>query len=107
MKDEMILSFFLLGLCLGSLFCAYERLRPVYQKCLGIVRSGSYSIFVIPLCLFFNLARVLPIDHLIFVTVGMIWAGYTGHLMIENNYLKIDATSYKRRIKKLEKDSQK
>ena len=48
----------------------------------------------------------MPIDDLIFVTVGMIWAGYTGHLMIENNYLKIDAISYKRRIKKLEKDSQ-
>tara|TARA_Y100000004_G_scaffold30896_1_gene32247 strand:- start:4158 stop:4316 length:159 start_codon:yes stop_codon:yes gene_type:complete len=49
---------------------------------------------------------VLPIDNLIFVTVGMIWAGYTGYLMLENDYLKIDAISYKRRIKKLEKDSQ-
>jgi hypothetical protein len=86
----MILSFFLLGLCLALVMSRYR----------------AFSIFVIPLCLFFALARVLPIDDLIFVTVGMIWAGYTGHLMIENNYLKIDATSYKRRIKKLEKDSQ-
>ena len=43
-------------------------------------------------------------DDLIFVIVGMIWAGYTGYLMIENNYLKIDAISYKRHIKKLEKE---
>ena len=83
-----------------------ERLRLVYQKCLGSVCPAAFSIFVILLCLFFALAMVLPIDHLIFVTVGMIWAGYTGYLMLENDYLKIDAISYKRRIKKLEKDSQ-
>jgi glycopeptide antibiotics resistance protein len=86
----MILSFFLLGLCLALVMSRYR----------------AFSIFVIPLCLFFALARVLPIDDLIFVTVGMIWAGYTGYLMLENDYLKIDTISYKRRIKKLEKNSQ-
>ena len=81
----MILNFFLLGLCLALVMSRYR----------------AFSIFVIPLCLFFALARVLPIDDLIFVTVGMIWAGYTGYLMIENDELKLKVMVYQDYIEQL------
>ena len=64
--------------------------------------------FLVVVCLGFIGYRMIdmPIDDIIFLSLGMIWATHTAHLMIENDYLKIHAISYKRRIKKLEKDSQ-
>tara|TARA_Y100000004_G_scaffold195817_1_gene263981 strand:- start:1058 stop:1213 length:156 start_codon:yes stop_codon:yes gene_type:complete len=43
----------------------------------------------------------MPIDDIIFVTVGMIWAGYTGYLMIENDKLKFKVMVHEDYIEQL------
>ena len=59
--------------------------------------------FLVVVCLGFTgyLMIDMPIDDIIFVTVGMIWTAYTARLWIENDKLKLKVMVYEDYIEQL------